>query len=106
MLVQLLRLLGDGIPPLAPSVAWRLVQRFTAQRKPPLDCAPNDLSALSERETQVLELIAKGLPISDVAQLLAITANTVCSHIKNIYRKRHLSSRAEAALEAQRLGLV
>ena len=113
LLIQQLRLLGDGIPPLSPSIARRLVAHF-AQRNAAVSKpipsrqhrAARDVIALSERETQVLTLIAKGMQIADVAQLLEITANTACSHIKNIYRKRQLSSRAEAALEAQRLGLV
>lgn len=66
----------------------------------------DDLASLSPREEEVLRLIAKGLRIADVAVLLTITPHTVCAHIKNIYRKRQLGSRAEAALEAHRLGLV
>jgi DNA-binding NarL/FixJ family response regulator len=62
--------------------------------------------SLSAREQEVLTLIAKGLPVPHVAQVLGITVNTASSHIKNIYRKCHISSRAEAALEAKRLGLV
>lgn len=65
-----------------------------------------DLENLTSREQEVLQLIAKGLRISDVAPLLSITPHTVCTHVKSIYRKRQLSSRAEAALEAHRLGLV
>ena len=68
--------------------------------------ARDDLGRLSAREEQVLALVAKGLQIADVARALEISANTVCSHLKNIYRKRRVCSRAEAALEAQRLGLV
>ena len=68
--------------------------------------AKGDLDRLSAREEQVLALVAKGLQIADVARALEISANTVCSHLKNIYRKRKVCSRAEAALEAQRLGLV
>ncbi len=68
--------------------------------------ACDDLGKLSAREAEVLALVAKGLQIADVARALAISANTVCSHLKNIYRKRKVCSRAEAALEAQRLGLV
>jgi DNA-binding NarL/FixJ family response regulator len=66
----------------------------------------DDLAKLSAREAEVLALVAKGLQIADVARALEISANTVCSHLKNIYRKRKVCSRAEAALEAQRLGLV
>lgn len=68
--------------------------------------AKDGLSKLSARETEVLALVAKGLQIADVARALEISSNTVCSHLKNIYRKRKVCSRAEAALEAQRLGLV
>jgi DNA-binding NarL/FixJ family response regulator len=68
--------------------------------------ANDDLGKLSAREGEVLGLVAKGLQIADVARALAISANTVCSHLKSIYRKRKVCSRAEAALEAQRLGLV
>lgn len=68
--------------------------------------AKDDLAPLSTREEQVLALVAKGLLIADVARVLEISANTVCSHLKNIYRKRKVCSRAEAALEAQRLGLI
>jgi DNA-binding NarL/FixJ family response regulator len=68
--------------------------------------ATDDLPRLSAREEEVLGLVAKGLQIADVAKALAISANTVCSHLKNVYRKRKVCSRAEAALEAQRLGLV
>lgn len=66
----------------------------------------DDLVSLSEREQQVLGLVAKGLPTTHVARLLQISAHTVCTHVKSIYRKRNLCSRAEAALEAHRLGLV
>jgi DNA-binding NarL/FixJ family response regulator len=68
--------------------------------------AADDLGRLSAREEEVLALVAKGHQIADVARALEISANTVCSHLKSIYRKRKVGSRAEAALEAQRLGLV
>jgi DNA-binding NarL/FixJ family response regulator len=108
-----LRLLAEGIPQLSPSVARRLLQYFSGAQRDPAprpaerDAALDDqLLPLSAREQEVLMLIAKGLQIAQVAQALGITANTVCSHIKNIYRKRSVSSRAEAALEARRLGLI
>jgi DNA-binding NarL/FixJ family response regulator len=75
------------------------------------DCAEHspledDLAHLSKREEQVLWLVAKGLQSAEVARVLEISPNTVCTHVKSIYRKRNLCSRAEAALEARRLGLV
>ena len=112
VIVEQLRLLAEGMPPLAPSVARRVVQYFAGPRAatPPRRLAQaqteDDLARLSAREKQVLGLVAKGLPIADVARALEISANTVSSHVKNIYRKRKVCSRAEAALEARRLGLA
>jgi DNA-binding NarL/FixJ family response regulator len=112
VLVEQLRLLAEGIPPLAPSVARRVVQYFAGPRlaaearRRSRTQTEDDLARLSTREKQVLGLVAKGLQITDVARALEISANTVCSHVKSIYRKRKLCSRAEAALEARRLGLA
>jgi DNA-binding NarL/FixJ family response regulator len=77
-------------------------ENFCAEHEAPHD----DLAPLSKREQQVLGLVARGLQTADVARILEISAHTVCTHVKSIYRKRNLGSRAEAALEAQRLGLV
>lgn len=62
--------------------------------------------ALSQREADVLACIARGLRVSDTAQTLGLAESTVASYIKNIYRKRLISSRAEAALEAINLKLI
>ena len=101
-----------GVPPLVPALARRLLRHFEdmiATFETPVADAELDESRsmrLSSRERAVLSLIAKGLQITQVADALHISAHTVGSHLKNIYRKRNLSSRAEAALEARKLGLV
>jgi DNA-binding NarL/FixJ family response regulator len=61
---------------------------------------------LSNRETEVLTLIAKGMNRGDIARLLGISSNTAAGYIKTIYQKLNIASRAEATLEAARLGLV
>ncbi len=61
---------------------------------------------LTPREREVLMLIAKGYAVAKVAQLLGITYNTAAGYVKAVYRKLNVSSRAEAALEAGRRGLV
>ena len=61
---------------------------------------------LTERETEVLRLIARGLTSAEVARLLNISVNTVPSYVKEIYRKLNVSSRAEAALTARNMGLA
>lgn len=61
---------------------------------------------LSRRETEVLVCISKGMRVSDTARHLGLADSTIASYIKNLYRKLHITSRAEAAVEAVRRGLV
>lgn len=88
-----------GEPSLSPAIARRVLARFGAQ------AAPID-DTLSAREREVLSLVARGLRAGEVAHTLAISPHTVRDHIKAIYRKLDVSSRAEATLEAQRLRLT
>lgn len=90
----------DGQPPLSPSIARRLLRHFQ-----PLPTAATEV-ALTARETDVLRLIAKGLTVIEVADLLGLSRHTVAGYMKDIYRKLAVTSRAEATLEAARLGLV
>jgi DNA-binding CsgD family transcriptional regulator len=61
---------------------------------------------LTERETEVLQRVAKGYTLPEIAQQLGLSRHTIGDHIKQVYRKLDVSSRAEAALEAARRGLV
>jgi DNA-binding CsgD family transcriptional regulator len=65
-----------------------------------------DVPVLTERETEVLRIIAKGLTQSECARLLELSPHTVSGYVKDIYRKLNVCSRAEAALVARDLGLV
>lgn len=96
-----LRQLQDGVPALSPAIAHRIMQHF--QRTGPVVSSSENLSA---REAEVLKLIAKGLRNSDVAIALGLAETTIATHIKSVYRKLGISSRAEAALHASRLGLT
>ncbi|MEM1433716.1 MAG: LuxR C-terminal-related transcriptional regulator, partial [Pseudomonadota bacterium] len=58
------------------------------------------------RETEVLTLVARGYSNAEVAGLLGMSANTVTTHTKNIYRKLAVRSRSEAVFEAAQLGLI
>ena len=60
---------------------------------------------LSDRENEVLLRVAKGFTLPEIAVQLKLSRHTVSDYVKQIYRKLNVSSRAEAALEAQRLGL-
>ncbi len=83
---------------ISPAIARRLLLHFREE--------PPSIAALSPRETQVLRLIGRGLRSTEVAEVLRISQQTVTTHVKAIYRKLEISSRAEAALEARRRGLT
>jgi DNA-binding NarL/FixJ family response regulator len=88
-----------GEPPLSPAVARRMMAHFRGIGTP--------ISvALTPRETQVLSLLALGMRIQDIAREISISEHTVRDHVKAIYGKLNISSRAEAAIEAARRGLV
>lgn len=92
--------LAHGVPAISPAIARRIAKHFSLT-------GPTTESGeiLTARESEVLSLISRGSRNADVADALNITPNTVCSHIKSIYRKLSISSRAEASWHATRLGL-
>lgn len=101
ILIRQLTQVAAGIPPLSPAVARRIMQHFS--RTGPAGSPESNLTA---RETTVLGLIGRGLRNADVAQELGLAETTVATYVKEIYRKLGISSRAEAALQAARLGLA
>jgi DNA-binding NarL/FixJ family response regulator len=102
VIVQALRGIATGNPPLSPAIARRMLGFFQPLEAKAVEQSP----ALTERETEVLRYIAKGLTQTDCARLMGISAHTVVGYVKEIYRKLNVSSRAEAALLARDLGLV
>ncbi len=111
-LVQRLRRIDDGEPPLSPSVARRIVEHF--RQRPPepqpklvQPPAPGpEMIALTAREAEVLALLGRGSRVAEAANRLGLTEQTVATYVKLIYRKLRISSRAEAALAAAQRGLV
>lgn len=114
LFIQKLRGILNGDPPLSPSISRRILQHFTEVNgsdspAPTLDQVPTAIithNHLSPREREVLILVAKGLNRNEVAQLLKLSTNTVARYIRDVYQKLDISSRAEAAVEACRMGLV
>jgi len=101
LVAQQLQGIRNEQPPLSSAIARRMIRHFRKTHAlPAVECR------LSPRESETLGLLAKGLRLADIAQALGISHHTVGDHVKAIYRKLNISSRAEAALEAQRLGLV
>ncbi|MGK0470924.1 MAG: DNA-binding NarL/FixJ family response regulator [Candidatus Azotimanducaceae bacterium] len=88
-----------GELPLSPSIATLILEQFTED-------AVEAPSPLTNRESQVLALVASGLSTPDVAAQLQISRYTAEDHLKQIYRKLNISSRAEAALAARKLQLI
>ena len=103
ILVGRLREIASGEPPLSPSIARRILAHF---HRPASAGNWSKREVLTPRETEVLALLGRGLRIGDAAQSLGLTRHTVAGYVKIIYSKLNISSRAEAALEAKRRGLV
>jgi DNA-binding NarL/FixJ family response regulator len=61
---------------------------------------------LSARETEILQLLAKGMSFNEIGDILGISPHTVTAHIKKIYRKLAVHSRGEAVYEATQMGLL
>lgn len=97
-LVANLRGILDGTPPLSPAIARRLLGFF----KEP---APGG-ETLTAREREALGFLAQGMKVAEMAQAMGITRNTASDYVKSVYRKLNVSSRAQAALHAARMGLI
>ena len=103
-LTRCIRELRAGGAPISPSIARRLLARMRAPAEKP--AGPQAASPLTEREAEILQLIAKGLSFADVGDVTGISAHTVVAHVKKIYRKLSVHSRGEAVFEATQLGLL
>lgn len=99
-IVQALNGIVTGQPPLSPAIARKLLRHFHE----PYNVPTQEL--LTEREKEVLSIIAKGMTMVETANILGLKRNTIAGYVKDIYRKLNVSSRAEAAITAQRMGLI
>ena len=127
VLVEELQKIVRGQPPLSPAIARRLLTHFrhgnegdggasgagftttggfTTSKPIPLMEKPLDHERLTPRESEVLTYLSKGFTIKEIASLMGIKWFTVNDHIKSIYKKLNVSSRAEAAVLASKQGLV
>jgi DNA-binding NarL/FixJ family response regulator len=126
VLVEELQKIVRGKPPLSPAIARRLLTHFRfgglgdsgasdsgfnsasafqTSRPVPIE-KPLDHERLTPREREVLTYLSKGFTIKEIAGLMGIKWFTVNDHIKSIYKKLNVSSRAEAAVLASKQGLV
>ena len=105
---ETVRELRAGGSPISPVIARQLLQRFkrdTPESPQPAATVVDD-GGLSEREREVLLFIAKGFTVGEIANMLHLSAHTVATHVKHIYRKLAVHSRTEAVFEAGRMGLL
>jgi DNA-binding NarL/FixJ family response regulator len=104
-LVAAIRVVAAGDALLAPSVTRRLIDQFAAQNALPADGAAR-LESLTEREREVLGLIAQGRSNAQIASDLVLTEGTVKTHVKHIFEKLDLHDRTQAVILAYDVGLV
>ncbi len=101
-LADALRRAAQGEATLHPRVASRVIQELHGANREEL----NPYTELTEREMEVLKLIAKGQSNSEIAENLFISVNTVKGHVSNILSKLHLADRTQAAVYAWQQGIV
>lgn len=97
--IQAVHQVHGGGAPMTPSIARRVLLEFREVRAPASE-------SLTAREREVLELLTRGASYPLIGKALGISTNTVQSHIRAIYRKLEVSTKAEATAEAYRRGLV
>lgn len=98
---SVLDLLAGGAP-LSPAVARFLLKRLRGDRGAPGAGA----GLLTARQTEILQLVAKGFTFPEIADLLDLSVHTVKTHVRNTYEKLQVSSRSEAVFEAVNLGIL
>jgi DNA-binding NarL/FixJ family response regulator len=104
-LVEAIRVVAAGDALLAPSVTRRLLDKFAtslSDRAPP----PDSLSSLTDREIEVLRLLATGLSNAELAERLFVSEATVKTHVSNVLRKLGVRDRVQAVVLAYDAGLV
>src|ERR671936_301491 len=101
-----IRSVWAGQSRISPSMASKLLTEFAAMSKASNDRPQMPTPRLTDRELEVLKLVAQGLNNRDIAKKLFISENTVKNHIRNILEKLHLHSRMEAVVYAVREKMI
>lgn len=107
--ISCIRLLRAGGSPVSPVVArsvLRAIRNRIGPSSPAARTATPENNPLSARETEILQLLAKGMSFIEIGEILGISPHTVTAHIKKIYRKLAVHSRGEAVYEATQMGLL
>ena len=105
-LAEAVRVVARGDALLAPSVTRRLLDRVRRHAARPGRAPPPDLRELTDREVEVLRLVALALSNAEIAQRLVLTEATVKTHVSSVLRKLGLRDRVQAVVLAYDVGLV
>ncbi|WP_086662903.1 response regulator [Lentzea kentuckyensis] len=104
-LLNAVRVVAAGEALLAPSITKRLIEDFVKSRRSER-VRPAQLSVLTERETEILVLVAQGLSNTEIAAHLVLAEQTVKTHVSRVLTKLGLRDRAQAVIAAYETGLV
>jgi DNA-binding NarL/FixJ family response regulator len=105
-LVEAIRIVAAGEALLAPSVTRRLLDRVASRLPPANEDTIPALSQLTEREMEVLKLMARGLSNAEIAEKLVVSETTVKTHVSRVLAKLDLRDRVQAVILAYETGLV
>ena len=103
--MRAVRVVAEGDSLLSPEVTTRLLEAFCKQPTTPL-APPPALEELTAREREVLELVARGLSNSEIADLLVVSHGTVKTHVARILMKLDLRDRVQAVVLAYETGIL
>jgi len=104
-LAEAVRVVASGEALLAPTITRRLIEEFV-RRPPPGARAPEELEELTDRELEVLKLVATGMSNAQVAESLVVSEATVKTHLSHVLQKLGLADRVQAVVLAYESGLV
>ena len=104
-LAEAIRLIAGGNALLGPTVTKRLLDRFTEER-PEEASRPTPPSGLTEREDEILRLLARGLSNAEIARELVVNETTIKTHVSNLLRKLGVRDRVQAVILAYDTGVV
>jgi DNA-binding NarL/FixJ family response regulator len=105
-LVRAVRIVAAGEALLTPAVTRQLLDRVARRLPAPVGQTPDSLAELTDREREVLELLARGMSNAEIAEALVVGDATVKTHVSNVLMKLGLRDRVQAVVLAYEIGLV